>query len=73
MVKYTLEQCILLYDNFVTKKSYKLCKRRFCHTYPDVRVPTSSVIVKLEKKVCSSWSFLDKTYTGQNAVLTEAV
>jgi hypothetical protein len=71
MVKYTLEQQIFLYDSYVKKKSYRSCKRRFCHRYPDVRIPASSTILRLVKKVRSSRSFLDKKYTRQNAVLTE--
>jgi hypothetical protein len=71
MVKYTLEQRILLYDSYVKKKSYKSCKRRFCHRYPGVCIPASSTILRLVKKVCSTGSFLDKKYTRQNAVLSE--
>jgi hypothetical protein len=62
---------MFLYDSYVKKKSYKLCKRRFCHRYPGVRIPASSTILRLVKKVCSIGSFLDKKYTRQNAVLTE--
>jgi hypothetical protein len=71
MVKYTLEQRIFLYDSYVKKKSYKSCKRRFHCRYPGVRIPASSTILRLEKKVRSTGSFLDKKYTRQNAVLTE--
>jgi hypothetical protein len=71
MVKYTLEQQIFLYDSYVKKKSYKLCKRRFCRRYPGVHIPASSTILRLVKKVCSTGSFLYKKYTRQTAVLTE--
>jgi hypothetical protein len=71
MVKYTLEQRIFLYDGYVKKKSYKSYKRRFHHRYPGVRIPASSTILRLVKKVCSTGSLLDKKYTRQNAVLTE--
>jgi hypothetical protein len=53
------------------KKSYKSCERRFRHRYPGVRIPASSTILRLVKKVRSTGSFLDKKYTTQNAVLTE--
>jgi hypothetical protein len=71
MVKYTLEQQIFLYDSYVKKKSYKSCKRRFRRRYPGVRIPASSTILRLVKKVPSTGPFLDKKYTRQNAVLTE--
>jgi hypothetical protein len=70
-VKYTLEQRIFLYDSYVKKKSYKLRKRRFRHRYPGVRIPASSTILRLVKKVRSTGSFLGKKYTRQNTVLTE--
>jgi transposase len=68
---YTLEQRIFLYDSYVKKKSYKSCERRFRCRYPGIRIPTSSTILRLVKKVRSTGSFLDKKYTRQNAVLTE--
>jgi hypothetical protein len=71
MVKYTLEQWIFLFDSYVKKKSYKLCKTRFRHRYPGVRIPASSTILRLVRKVRSTGSFLDKKNTRQNAVLTE--
>jgi hypothetical protein len=71
MVKYTLEQRIFLYNSYVKKKSYKSCKRRFCHRHPGVRTAASSTILKLVKKVHLTGSFFDKKYTRQNALLTE--
>jgi hypothetical protein len=71
MVKYTLKHLIFLYNSYVKKKSYKLCKRRFRHRYPGVRIPASATILRLVKKVRSTGSFLDKKYTRQNAVLTK--
>jgi hypothetical protein len=47
------------------KKLYKSCKSR----YLGVWLPSTSVIFKLVKKVHSTWSFLDKKYTGQSTVL----
>jgi hypothetical protein len=55
----------------VKKKSYKSCERKFRRRYPGVRIPASSTILRLVKKVHSTGSFLDKKYTRQNAVLTE--
>jgi hypothetical protein len=49
--------------SYVKKKSYKSCKRRLCHRYPGVRIPASSTILRLVKKVRSTGSFLDKKYT----------
>jgi hypothetical protein len=69
MVKYTLEKRIFLFDSYVKKNSYKSCERRFRRRYPGVRIPTSSTILRLVKKVRSTGSFLDKKYTRQNAVL----
>jgi hypothetical protein len=46
-------------------------KRRLRHRYPGVRIPASSTILRLVKKVRSTGSFLDTKYTRQNAVLTE--
>jgi hypothetical protein len=46
-------------------------KRRFRHRYPGVRIPASSMILRLVKKVRSTGSFLNKKYTRQNAVLNE--
>jgi hypothetical protein len=72
MVKFSLEQRILLYDSYVKKKFYKSCKRRFRRRYPGVRIPASSTILRLaKKKVRLTGSFLDKKYTRQNVVLTE--
>jgi hypothetical protein len=39
--------------------------------YPDVRVPASSTIFELVKKVRSTGSILDKKYTGQNVVMLD--
>jgi hypothetical protein len=39
--------------------------------YPGVRIPASSTILRLVKKVLSTGSFLDKKCTGQNAAVTE--
>jgi hypothetical protein len=70
MVKYTFEQRIFLYDSYVKKKFYKSCKRSR-RRYPGVRIPASSTILRLVKKVRSTGSFLDKKYTRHNAVVTE--
>jgi hypothetical protein len=66
MVKYTPEQRIFLYNSYVKRNP-----RRFCRRYPGVRIPASSMILRLVKKVRSTGSFLDKKYIRQNAVLTE--
>jgi hypothetical protein len=71
MVKYALEQRIFLYDNYMKKKSYKACRSRFRRRYPGVRIPASSTILRLVRKVRSTGSFVDKKYARQNAVLTE--
>jgi hypothetical protein len=46
-------------------------KEGFAGRYPGVRIPASSTILILVKKVRPTGSFLDKKYTRQNAVLTE--
>jgi hypothetical protein len=51
-------------------KSYKSCKRRFCHKYLGVWIPASSAVFELNK-VCSTGTLIDKKYTRQTAVLTE--
>lgn len=48
MVKYTLKQQILLYDTYMKTK---LCKRRFCHKHPDVRVLASSTVSEFVNKL----------------------
>jgi hypothetical protein len=60
MVKYALQRWIFLYNSYVRKKSYKLCKRRFNHKCPSVLVAISSLIFKLVEKVGSIGSFLEK-------------
>lgn len=71
IVKYSLEQWILMYDIYVKKKSFKLCKLKFCHKYPCVCVPALWIIFEFVKKVYSSGTFIKKKYAWQNAVLTE--
>jgi hypothetical protein len=71
MVKYTLEQRTFLYNSYVKKKSYKLRKRKFHRRYPGVRIPASSTILRLVKKIRLTGSFLNKKHTRQNAELTE--
>jgi hypothetical protein len=46
-------------------------KRSFRRRYPGVRIPASSTILRLLKKVRLTGSFLDNKYTRQNAMLTE--
>jgi hypothetical protein len=57
-MKYTFKQLIFIQNSYVNRRSYKLCKIRFHHKYPDVHVPDSSMIFRLVKKVCSSGSVL---------------
>jgi hypothetical protein len=40
-----------VYDHYVKKKSYKLCKRKFHCKYHGVHVPAPSHFLKLVKKV----------------------
>jgi hypothetical protein len=49
-------------------ESYRSCNRRFHHKNPGVRVPSSSIIFELVRKVYSTRSFLDKKYTTEDAV-----
>jgi hypothetical protein len=58
----------LLYNTYLKNKS---CKRRFHHTYPGFRLPTSSVIFKPLKILHSTGSVLNKKYTRKNGVPTE--
>jgi hypothetical protein len=73
MVKYTLDQRVLLYDTYMKNISYKSCKRRFCHKHPGEKVAASSTTFELVKKVRSTGSFLHKKYNRQNAVLRKSL
>jgi hypothetical protein len=64
---------VILNDSYVKKKSYKSFDRRFHRKCPGLCVPVSSTIFKTGEKLLSTRSFLGKTYTRQNTVLTEAV
>lgn len=54
-------------------KSYKMCKRRVYHKYYGTGVPSSLTVFECMKKVCSAWSFLNKKYTRENAVLRKSL
>jgi hypothetical protein len=58
------------YKIAMLKKSYT-SSERFRRRYPGVRIPASSIILRLVEKVRSTGSFSNKKYTRQNAVLTK--
>jgi hypothetical protein len=50
-VRYTLEQRVFIYDCYVKTNSYKSCRRKFNHKFPDATCPSGDILSKLVKKV----------------------
>jgi hypothetical protein len=60
MVQYTIEQCVFLYESYVKCGSAIKRQRKFHHKFPGITVPSTTGIHKLNKKVRSTGSLLDK-------------
>jgi hypothetical protein len=60
MVKYALEQRIVLYDSYMKRNPINRVREGFIIKYPDAYVPATSTIFKLVTKVCSTGAFVDK-------------
>jgi hypothetical protein len=48
-----------------------LCKKWFYHKHYGIGVPSSLMVFECIKKVHSTWSFLNKNYNRENALVTE--
>lgn len=70
-IKYSVEQRVFMYDNYVKYSSWRKCCRKFRRKYPEVTVPCKSTIYKLVKKVHKTGSVLDKKKTRKRRILTE--
>jgi hypothetical protein len=67
MVRYTLEQCVFLYDTCVEYGSARKCRRKF----RDERVPNRQTIHNLVNMLITTGLLLDKKQKHKRRVLTE--
>jgi hypothetical protein len=70
-VRYNLEQRVFIYDCYVKTNSYKLCRRKFRHKFPDTTCPSGNTISKFVKKVRTHGILIDRKPLKRNRVLTE--
>lgn len=60
-MRYTLEQRIFMYEEYIKHKSFVECCVGFIQKYPGVRLPRKSVVRKLVTKFRKTGSLLDET------------
>ncbi|XP_069698769.1 uncharacterized protein [Periplaneta americana] len=72
-MKYSLEQRVFIYDNFVKYKSWRTVISNFRQSFPDSPEPSKAMIYNLVKKVRTTGSVLDKKRTCVKRVLTEEI
>jgi hypothetical protein len=66
-MRYTLEQCIFLYDTYVKYRSAGKCRRKF----RDERVPSRQTIHSLVNKLRTTELLTDKKQKHKHRVFTE--
>lgn len=59
-MRYTLEQRIFMYDEYIKHKSFVECCVAFIQKYPGVKLPRKSVVRKLVAKFRATGSLLDE-------------
>jgi hypothetical protein len=60
-MRYTLEQRIFMYEEYIKHKSFVECCVAFIQKYPGVRIPRKSMVRKLVTKFRKTGSLLDET------------
>lgn len=60
-MRYTLQQRIFMYEEYIKHKSFVECCVGFIQKYPGVRLPRKSVVRKLVTKFRKTGSLLDET------------
>jgi hypothetical protein len=70
-VRYTLEQCIFLYDTYVKYGSARKWRQKFQCEFRDERVPSRQTINSLVNKLISMGLLIDKKQKRKFWVLTE--
>ncbi|PNF15704.1 hypothetical protein B7P43_G12455 [Cryptotermes secundus] len=69
--RYSLEKRVFIYDCYVKTHSYKSCRRKFRHKFPETTCPSGDTISKLVKKVRTHGILIDRKPLKRNRVLTE--
>jgi len=59
-MRYTLQQRIFMYEEYIKHKSFVECCVAFIQRYPGVKLPRKSVVRKLVAKFRATGSLLDK-------------
>ena len=70
-MKYSLEQWVFVYDNFVKYESGEQLWQTWVQPFPDSPEPSKAMIHNLIKKFCTTRSVLDKKRTYEKRDLTE--
>jgi transposase len=71
MVRYTLEQRVLLYDTYVKYGSARKCLLKFRRKFRDERVRSRQTIYNLVNKLRTTGFLVDKKQKHKRQVLTE--
>jgi transposase len=67
---YSTEHRVFLIETYTKKSSYRTCRRKFHQKFPDINVPSKSMIERLVKKFHNTGSVLDKKKNRKRSVLT---
>ena len=59
IVRYSLEQRLIIYNTYIRKKSLKTC-RKFRRHFPGISVQSTNAIQQLVEKVCETGSVVNK-------------
>jgi hypothetical protein len=70
-LRYTLQQTVFVYDNFVKTESVGTVRRRFRDQFPESAVPNRSCAHKIVNKLRETGSLRDKQTELKRRVLTE--
>jgi hypothetical protein len=73
MVRYTLEQCVFLYNAHVKYRSARKCQQKFRCKFRDGRVPSRQTIHNLANKLRTMGLLIDKKQKHKLQVLTETL
>jgi hypothetical protein len=71
MVRYTLEQCIFVYDTYVKYGSAEKCQQKFWRKLCGERVPSRQTIHNLVNKLRTTGFLIDKKTKHKCRVFTE--
>jgi hypothetical protein len=70
-VRYTLEQCLFLYDTYVKYRSVGKCRQKCQRKFCDEKVPSRQTIHNLVNKLRTTGLLTDKKTKHKRSVLTE--